>query len=87
VFNAWLEHQLLPSLTTPTVVVMDNARFHKTLLTQRLIAAAGHILLYLAPYSPDLNPIEPDWAVIKHHHRYDDIPLDTILASYRTKVT
>ncbi len=86
VFNAWLTHELLPSLTTQTVIVMDNAAFHKTVATRKLIEEAGHILLYLPPYSPDLNPIEPDWAVIKHHHRFNNTPLNDIIKMYRNKV-
>lgn len=41
---------------------MDNASFHKRLDIQNAIRGAGHILLFLPPYSPELNPIEPKWA-------------------------
>jgi transposase len=44
------------------VVVMDNLRFHKVNGVREKIEAAGAKLLYLAPYSPDLNPIEKAWA-------------------------
>jgi transposase len=44
---------------------MDNATFHKNKLLQNEIKEAGHILLYLPPYSPDLNPIEQKWAQAK----------------------
>lgn len=44
---------------------MDNATFHKRKDTQQLIEENGHIILWLPPYSPDLNPIEKTWAWIK----------------------
>jgi transposase len=65
VFKAWLAQDLLPKLTTSCVVVMDNATFHKVDGISELIEKAGHQLLYLPPYSPDLNPIERKWAQVK----------------------
>jgi transposase len=44
---------------------MDNATFHKREDTRKAIMEAGHILEYLPPYSPDLNPIEHKWAQAK----------------------
>ena len=44
---------------------MDNATFHKCQDTQNIIRKARHTLLFLPPYSPDLNPIEQKWASIK----------------------
>lgn len=44
---------------------MDNAAFHKVKGIQDVIKQAGHILLFLPPYSPDLNPIEHKWAQLK----------------------
>ena len=61
IFNLWLKHQLLPKLPPASIVVMDNATFHKRADTSRMLNAAGHTLEYLPPYSPDLNPIEPKW--------------------------
>ena len=46
------------SVPPGSVIVLDNATFHKRQDTQTMIAHAGHILEYLPPYSPDLNPIE-----------------------------
>ncbi|MDF3048194.1 MAG: transposase [Candidatus Midichloriaceae bacterium] len=56
VFTCWVEHLLLPDIPEQSVVVMGNATFHKGQLMQKLIADSGHTLLYLPPYSPDLNP-------------------------------
>ena len=64
-FSFWLANHLLPSLTTKTVIVLDNARFHKGSFSQKLVEDAGHTLLFLPAYSPDLNPIEHVWAYIK----------------------
>lgn len=64
-FDFWFSHQLLPSLDKGTVIVMDNASFHSK---KRLTAAAqsvGCTLLFLPPYSPELNPIEKFWAWLK----------------------
>lgn len=44
---------------------MDNATFHKRKDTTELIEDAGHTILWLPPYSPDLNPIEKKWAQAK----------------------
>jgi transposase len=65
VFNAWVEQALIPALKPGQVVVMDNAAFHKLQRTRESIEAAGCILLFLPPYSPDLNPIEKFWANLK----------------------
>lgn len=65
IFTAWVEQDLLPKLPTQSVIVMDNATFHKRQDTQNLIRNAGHTLLFLPPYSPDLNPIEQKWAQAK----------------------
>jgi transposase len=64
-FNAWVEQFFGPTLIPGQVVVMDNASFHKHRRTTELVAAAGCSLLYLPPYSPDLNPIEKFWAHLK----------------------
>lgn len=70
VFNQWLEQMLLPNLLVGSVIVLDNATFHKSERTVRLIEEAGCELLFLSPYSPDLNPIEKLWGNIKKQWRY-----------------
>lgn len=69
IFNIWLKHDLLPKLKEPTVIILDNAAFHKRKDTQEMIKKAGHILLFLPPYSPDFNPIEKKWAQLKKMRR------------------
>ncbi|MFN7310197.1 MAG: IS630 family transposase [Vampirovibrionales bacterium] len=65
VVEAWLEQELLPVLTPGHIIVMDNASFHKSAKIKELIEEAGCELLFLPPYSPDLNPIEKHWAKLK----------------------
>ena len=57
-FNFWLANFLLPELGKGYVIVMDNATFHKSEKTKELIKNDGSELLFLPPYSPDLNPVE-----------------------------
>lgn len=65
VFYAWLTHDLLPKSPSNSVIIMDNATFHKRSDMIEAIEAAGHTALFLPPYSPDLNPIEHKWAQAK----------------------
>lgn len=65
IFHHWVKTLLLPQLPANSVVVMDNATFHKRQDVQDLFGNAGHTILWLPPYSPDLNPIEHTWAWIK----------------------
>lgn len=69
VFNAWVIQDLLPKLPEKSVVVMDNATFHKGEDMMKALENAGHTLLYLPPYSPDLNPIQKKWAHAKAKRR------------------
>ncbi len=64
-FNLWVENFLVPVLEPGQVVILDNATFHKSEKTKILIENAGCRLLFLPPYSPDLNPIEIFWANLK----------------------
>lgn len=64
-FNFWLEQQLLPEIPKNSLVVLDNASFHKSERTKELVEKFSCRLLFLPPYSPDLNPIEKFWASLK----------------------
>jgi transposase len=69
IFLAYIEHLLYPVLKPGDVVVMDNLSAHKAPAVREWIEKAGAELLYLPPYSPDLNPIEKAWAKLKQRLR------------------
>ena len=78
VFCAWLTQELLPSIAPNSVIVPDNATFHKRKDALLKVKQQGHILLFLPPYSPDLNPIEKKWAQaksIRRKFRYNPVEL------------
>jgi transposase len=64
-FEAFVAHVLVPTLRSGDLVVMDNLSSHKGPRTAALLRAAGAELVYLPPYSPDLNPIELAFSKIK----------------------
>jgi transposase len=64
-FEAYVEQSLSAALEPGQVVVMDNLSAHKGSRVRELIEAKGCELLYLPPYSPDLNPIEEAFSKIK----------------------
>jgi transposase len=65
VFDAFVADFLLPALRPGQTVVLDHRSVHKSGRAQELVAAAGCRLLFLPPYSPDFNPIEPVFAKVK----------------------
>ena len=65
VFHAYAEHVLGSTLRPGDIVVMDNLAAHKNARTVAFIEQAGASVLFLPPYSPDLNPIEKMWSKIK----------------------
>jgi transposase len=69
VFETWLENCLIPVLRPGEWVIVDNATFHHGGRIAQLIEAAGCQLVYLPPYSPDLNRIEKCWAWLKSRVR------------------
>ena len=69
VFEAFVEQVLVPELHPGDLVVMDNLSSHKGDRTPKLIRAAKAELVYLPPYSPDLNPIELAFSKIKQRLR------------------
>jgi transposase len=64
-FQAWVEQFLVPTLAPGDIVVMDNLGSHKGASVRAAIEHAGAQLLFLPPYSPDLNPIEQVFAKLK----------------------
>ncbi len=66
-FEKWFKHQLLPTLPKETVIVMDNAAFHRKKQLFSIAEENGYRLIFLPPYSPELNPIEKFWSWLKRH--------------------
>lgn len=81
-FNSWIEQELIPQLPANSVVVMDNAAFHKDKLMQDPLFLAGVTLEYLPPYSPDLNPIEHKWAQAKSIRRKTNCTIDELFQKH-----
>jgi transposase len=69
VFRSYVAAVLAPTLRPGDVVVMDNLAPHKSEETLAIIHAAGAEVLFLPPYSPDLNPIEKMWSKVKQSLR------------------
>jgi len=65
VFQAFVEHVLVPELKSGDIVVMDNLSSHKRVRVRELIEETGAELRFLPPYSPDMNPIEMVFSKIK----------------------
>lgn len=65
IFEAYIETQLAPTLSPGDVVILDNVAFHKSQRAQQLVRQRGAWMLFLPPYSPDLNPIEMAYAKLK----------------------
>ena len=65
-FLEWLEWFLLPLLTTGSVIILDNASFHKKSEVYRIAASYGCRVIFLPPYSPDKSKIEKAWANMKN---------------------
>ncbi len=69
IFEIYVETQLAPTLDPGDVVILDNVAFHKSKRAEALVRERGAWLLFLPPYSPDLNPIELAYSKLKEHLR------------------
>lgn len=85
IFECYIENILVPMLTPGKTVVIDNASFHQSQRIKDLIKNAGCQLIYLPPYSPDLNPIEHYWhklkTIIRKKMRDTEITLQNAMES------
>jgi len=70
-FEGWLEHVFAPTLKNPanSVLILDNASWHKKAFVYDIADEHGFRVIFLPPYSPDLNPIEKLWANVKRRLR------------------
>lgn len=64
-FNAFITECILPKIPLGAVIVLDNAAFHKSTILEGFVEIYGRYLLFLPPYSPDLNPIEISYGWLK----------------------
>lgn len=64
-FETYVETQLAPTLSPGEIVILDNVAFHKSAKAEAVIKQRGAWLLFLPPYSPDLNPIELAYSKLK----------------------
>ena len=78
IFTCWVEQDLMPKLPPQSVLILDNATFHKSETMKHNLEKQGHTLLYLPPYSPDLNLIEHKWAQAKAGRRKTNLDLNTL---------
>lgn len=76
--NSWTRHMLCKELRPVSTLIWDNAAFHNKKDLEAIARECGHHVLFLPPYSPDLNRIEPDFANIKKIRQYT--PPNTSLA-------
>ena len=84
--SAWLEQALVKELNEPSLVIMDNAPFHNKARMKEILENKGHTMLPLPKYSPDLNPIEQSFAIIKKRRQYSNMSIEYILkGNYKVK--
>ena len=83
-FEGWLGKYLLPSLYRSSVIILDNAPIHRKNMIRELVKEAGHEVIFLPKYSPDLNDIEHDFSALKRARMYakSDTSLDEIIYNY-----
>lgn len=75
----WVKNMLLEVLPENSILIWDNAAFHKSKQIRELVEQAGHTMLFLPAYSPDLNPIEHKWHELKQRLRsYYDKTVDFV---------
>jgi len=79
--NEWFKNFLLKELYRPSIIIMDNAAFHKKSEIKAIVEKAGHVLLPLPPYSPDFNPIEQSFALLKKRRQFSNKSLEQFLMS------
>ena len=83
----WVENMLLNELPKNSTIIWDNASFHKSKILQEILENAGHIMIFLPAYSPDLNPIEHKWHELKQRLRsFYDYSVDFIPRTTETQL-
>jgi putative transposase len=83
-FEGWLELFLIPALTMKSILIMDNAPIHRKNKIRKIVESAGHMVLFLPTYSPDLNDIEHDFSALKRAkmHAPPGTSIDKVIQDY-----
>jgi transposase len=79
--NAWVEQALLKELKPNSLIIMDNAPVHNKTYLSALFQQHGHTFMPLPKYSPDFNPIEQSFGLIKRIRQFSKQSLENILMS------
>ena len=82
IFKDWVIQTLLPKLPDQSVIILDNASFHKRNDIKTAITSEGHTLLFQPTYSPDLNKIEKKWAHLKSIPKKENIDVHSLFQKY-----
>jgi len=77
-FENWFKNKLLPQVKKKSIIVLDNATFHRKKVLKALAKKRKCHVLFLPPYSPDLNPIEKKWSNTKEFLRNNIKNFDTL---------
>lgn len=77
--TAWIKQALIPELRPNSLIIMDNAPFHNKTHIKEILEAHGHSMLPLPKYSPDFNPIEQSFAIIKKRRQFSQISLEDLI--------
>ena len=68
----WLENHLFKELKSTSLIILDNAPFHRKNILHEIANKHGHKILFLPPYSPDFNPIEQSFGTLKRKRLYSN---------------
>lgn len=82
VFYQWVVQDLIKKLPNKSVIVLDNATFHKRQDIIDAFEQEGHRIVFLPPYSPDLNPIEKTWGLSKSIRRRENCTPDELFGRH-----
>jgi transposase len=80
--TAWMSKMLVPALRPKSLVIMDNAPFHNKAKITEILHQQGHQLLPLPRYSPDFNPIEQAFAILKRQRDFSGKSVDELISSH-----
>lgn len=79
IFENWFKEYLLPNVAHGSTIILDNATFHSKKKLPKIAKPKKCKIMFLPPYSPDLNPIEKTWANIKKHLRQNMVNYPTLI--------